>query len=587
MKLLGKALKPMTWFIVIALIIKTAGTLVELVIPYILSHILDEVVPDTVNQILNEAVPENQGLRDIIFWGALMVVCSLLALIGNVVANRMAAKVARNCTEKIRNQLFERTMTLSARQIDRFTVPSLESRITSDTYHVHNMVGMSMRMGVRAPILLIGGLLVTSLLDWRLTLVMACVLPLIGITVFFITSRGVPLFKKNQIAVDGMTAVVRENAQGVRVIKALSRGEYEKKRYDAANKTLVASETKASTTMAFSNPIVTFLLNFGLVSVMVVGAMLVTDGLTAPGRIIAFIQYFTIMSNAMMAITRIFANITRGSASAARIEEVINTPEDMAVASKEAYPDDPAAPYLSFENVTFSYLGHRANLDHVTVGLEKGKTLGIIGATGSGKSTLLHLLLRFYDVDEGNIRVGGEDVRTMPREILNTRFGIVMQNDFLFAGSIADNIRFGRDLTDEQVREAAAVAQASEFIEAFEDGYDHILTSKGTNLSGGQKQRVLIARAVAGSPDILVLDDSSSALDYKTDASLRKALRENRVGMTTVVVAQRVSSVMNADRILVLDDGKIIGNGTHEELLASCPVYREISDSQIGGAFLE
>jgi len=380
---------------------------------------------------------------------------------------------------------------------------------------------------------------------------------------------------------------VREDSQGIRVIKALSKTDYERRRYDHANKGLANDEKRASSVMAASNPFVTFFLNLGLVSVIVVGAFRVNGALTEPGKIIAFIQYFTIISMAMLGITRIFVNYSKGAASASRIEEVIRTESDLAVESVEKYPVKENDPYIVFDNVSFSYIGKKNNLQNISFSLKKGSALGIIGATGSGKTTLIQLLMRFYDVSKGSIRIDGKDVRTFEHDELNTMFGVVMQNDFIAADTVGENIRFGRELSDADVDLAATVAQAKEFICAYEDGYEHMLNSKGTNVSGGQKQRLLIARALAGKPDILVLDDASSALDYKTDSNLRRSIRETMKDTTTIVVAQRVSSVMNSDLIIVLDDGKIIGMGTHAELLSSCDVYKEISDSQIGGAFLE
>jgi ATP-binding cassette subfamily B protein len=361
-----------------------------------------------------------------------------------------------------------------------------------------------------------------------------------------------------------------------------------RRRYDKANKKLVESETHASTTMAASNPIVTLLLNIGLVSVIVVGAFRVNGDLSETGKIIAFIQYFTMISKAMIGITRIFVGYTKGAASAERIAEIINTEPDLEVV--EADGDDTVSDdvgMITFDNVSFSYLGNKNNVSDISFSVRRGQSLGIIGATGSGKTTLLQLLMRFYDVNGGRVLVGGRDVRTIPHEKLNTMFGVVMQNDFIYAGTIKDNIDFGRGIDDAEISRAAGIAQAADFIEAYEDGYEHMLNSKGSNLSGGQRQRVLISRAVAGSPEILVLDDSSSALDYKTDAALRRALREQMTDTTVIVVAQRVSSVMNCDLIIVLDEGRIVGKGTHDELLATCDIYKEISDSQIGGAIID
>lgn len=570
MKLILRYLKPLAGTMAFGLSVKVFATLMELSLPYILSYILDSVVP------MGQIAP-------ILLWGGAMVFAALMAMLGNVIANRNAAKVAKIAARQIRHDLFDATMHLSSRQVDAFTVPSLESRLTSDTYNVHHFIGMMQRIGVRAPILLIGGICITLFLDRRLSLILLAVLPLIGVSVFFITMRGLPLYRKNQQAVDGMVRVVREDCQGVRVIKALSKEDFEARRFDAANKELVAAERRAGVTMAASQPVMNFFLNLGLVAVIVCGAYFVNGGLSKPGRIIAFIQYFTLMSTAMTTVTRIFVQYTKSLASANRIGEVLNATGSHRTSAE---PPRGGEPYLVFDNVSFSYNGKKDNLSHISFTLPKGGTLGIIGATGSGKTTLLQLLMRFYDADSGNIRIGGRNLYSYPEEELRALFGVVMQNDFISAGTVAENIRFGRKISDEAVHRAAELAQASEFIEAFEDGYAHELTAKGTNVSGGQKQRILVARALAGDPDILVLDDASSALDYKTDAALRRAIREH-THATAVVVAQRVSSVRSADLILVLEHGRIIGSGTHDELMERCPVYREISESQMGGAFLE
>ncbi len=583
MKLLFEYLKPYKWFITLALTIKTLATLVELAIPSLLGEILDLVDPNN----KSGRIVSIDDSKIIVVIGIVMIICAMLACVGNIVANRMAAKIAKNSTEKIRHNLFDRIMSLSPRQVDSFTIPSLESRLTSDTYHIHHLVGMSMRMGVRAPIMIVGGLAITFILDPVLTLIMLFVIPFIALSVILISKKGIPLFKKTQASVDSMIRIVREDSQGIRVIKALSKGDYEKRKFDSANKKLVADEQRASSVMAASNPLVVFFLNFGLVSVIVLGAIRVKGDATDPGTIVAFIQYFTMISNATLGLARIFVNGSKGVASAGRISEVINTEPDLTVVSEEIYPRINNGSYIVFDNVSFSYLGKKDNISSLSFSLKKGQTLGIIGATGSGKTTALQLLMRFYDVGSGAIRIDGRDIRTIDHEELNAMFGVVMQNDFIHLGTIKENISFGRNISDEEIKIAAEIAQASEFIEKYDDGYDHELQSKGTNLSGGQKQRILISRALASRPDILILDDASSALDYKTDAKLRKAIKAELNDVTTIVVAQRVSSVMNSDLIIVLDDGKAIGMGDHETLLRECPIYKEISVSQIGGAILD
>lgn len=604
MKRLFSYLVPYKARMTVGLTIKVLGTLVELAIPYILSVILDDVIPSAV-----AAENTRDGLYRILLWGGCMILCAVAALVLNIIANRMAGWVAMKVAIGVRHDLFESTLRLSCGQADGFTVPSLESRLTTDTYNVHHMVGMMQRMGIRAPILLLGGLLITLALDPVLTGVMFCVLPLIVLTVWLVSRRGVPLFLKSQKSGDAMVRVVREDAMGIRVIKALSRKHYEKNRYDKVNHKLADDGLHASAVMGISNPLINLFLNLGLVAVLFVGAVRVMNGDCLPGKIISFIQYFTLLSNAMLAMTRIFMMYTKGAASMGRITEVI----DAANSAPEAPKSLPASHdggategYLTFENVNFSYGGSRLakegapagrQLRDVSFSLPKGGTLGVIGATGSGKTTLLSLLMRFYDTEEGcgRILLDGQDIRALPTNILREKFGIAMQNDFIMAGSIKQNILFGRDIPMGDVERAARIAQAASFIEAFPDGYDHRLNAKGTNLSGGQKQRLLIARALAGRPEILILDDASSALDYRTDAALRQALQDEKISeggllsaqTTTILVAQRVSSVKDADLILVLDGGEIIGCGDHNTLTRTCEIYREIALSQMGGAILD
>lgn len=572
MKRILQFLLPMRARMVLGFCIKVVGTIAELFIPFILTHILENVI-----------VTKDVG--KIIFFGIIMAVCALIASLGNITANRMAASVTRDFSFNLRRELFSKTICLSAKNTDRFTIPSLESRITSDTYNVQNFIGMMQRMGVRAPILLFGGTAITLVMDSALSLVMLATLPLIFIVVYSISRKGVPLYTNVQKRIDNMVRVVREDVQGIRVIKALSKNDYENRRYDTVNTALCREETHAGTIMSVVNPVMTMLMNLGIAAVVSVAAIRVGRGESSPATIIAFMQYFTLISMAMMSLSRMFVMYTKCAASANRIAEVINCPNEL-----ETIPDDGNGDtdcHISFENVCFSYLGKKNNLENISLRLKKGQHLGLIGATGSGKSTFVKLLLRFYDTDCGIIRINGRDIRSYESNELTAMFGVVLQNDFLYADTIEENIRFGRDIPFDDIQKAAEIAQANSFIESFPDGYSHHLSAKGTNLSGGQRQRVLIARAVANNPQILILDDSSSALDYKTDSALRAALLNEMSDSTVITVAQRVSSVKNCDLILVLDEGKIIGHGTHEQLMETCPEYREISDSQMGGAFVE
>lgn len=574
MKTLLGFLKPLSKKIAVTVMLKTLGTMAELMLPYILSHILKNVIL-------------HQSVKEILLWGLIMIIFSGIACLGNVLANRRAAFVAMQFAKNYRHALFEKTLSLSARQIDKFTVPSLEARITTDTYNTHHFVNMIQRMGIRAPILFVGGIIMTLIMDVRLALVMIAIAPPLFITVIFIRKKGVPLYSKVQKSVDSMIRVVREDSVGIRVIKALSKRDYEYRRYDEVNRTLIHDETKAGIVMGSVSPIMTLFMNGGIIAVVALAAFYVNRGISSPETVIAFMQYFTLISNALMAITRIFMMYTKCDASAQRVEEILNTPEDISVMSESDYPPVSTDAHIKFDNVNFSYRGKINNLDNISFELKKGGSLGIIGATGSGKSTLIKLLLRYYDTDSGAIYINGKNIRTYPKNVFYKMFGIAMQHDFLYNDTIEENIKFGRELSHEDVVSAAKIAQADSFITDFADGYEHILSQKGTNISGGQKQRILISRAIAAKPDILILDDSSSALDYKTDAALRYALNNSMSDTTVVTVAQRVSSIKDCDIIIVLEHGKIIGMGDHDFLMQSCTEYKEISDSQMGGAFVD
>jgi ATP-binding cassette subfamily B protein len=558
-------LKPYIARMTFGFTIKVLGTLMDLGLPWILAYILDEVIP-------------LKKISYILYWGLAMAGLSIGARTFNIIANRMAARVARNATQKLRHDLFEKILNLSGTQLDYYTIPSLESRMTSDTYNIHNMIGMMQRIGVRAPIILIGGIIVTSTLEPILTLILVASLPILTLIVYLVSKKGIPLYLSQQLSVDKMIRVVRENITGVRVIKALSKSAYEKQRFSDTNDEVVNKEQRAGMTMAVTNPAMNLVFNLGLTLVVIVGAYRVNAGLTAPGKIVAFLSYFTIMLQAIMAITRIFVIYSKASASASRIAQVLDAEEDLKVISqcKSSSSED----HIAFWHVSFSYTKEPCIMD-MDFQLKKGESLGIIGSTGSGKTTLINLLMRFYDVTEGAITIDGQDIRSMDKLALRRRFGVVFQNDVLFSDRVYENINLGRQLPEERVWEAVEHAQAEAFIEELKGQLDFRLSIKGNNLSGGQKQRLLIARALAGKPEILVLDDSSSALDYKTDSLLRKAIRENYQGTTTIVVAQRISSVMKLDHILVLEDGRMAGYGTHEELLHSCEIYKEIYQSQM------
>lgn len=627
--------------------IKLVGTVMDLAIPWILAHMIDEIVP-------------TKDQRRILLWGVGMAVCAVIALLGNVIANRRASAVARDATRRIRHDLFDKIEHLSARQLDELGIPSLISRLTSDTYNVNQTIGRIQRLGVRAPILLTGGVIVTMLLDIRLSMVLIATLPLLALGVWLISKKGISLYAGVQQNVDKMVRTVRDDVTGIRVIRALSQGEYECEHFGKDSEELSYSQIHADSVMAATNPMMQLLLNLGLTGVVVFGAYWVNMGVTKPGSIIAFLTYFTIILNAMMSVNKMFVMLSQATASADRIERVLNLPPEEI---QSGLPQIETDAVIVFDDVCFSYketeeetsqmqqtdqLGSKQagkqeksemqcaekkkqsgmqqisgkelhamqqetekeepgiqqetekkqreiqkraeklqpadcyDLSHISFQVKKGQTLGVIGATGSGKTTLIQLLQRFYPVNAGAIYVNGENVAEMEEQKLHSLFGVAFQSDAFFAGTIYDNIDLGRGLPREKIEKAARCAQAEEFILEKEAGYQSEVHAKAANLSGGQKQRLLIARALAGNPSILILDDSSSALDYRTDAAMRNAVRKEYPDTTMILVAQRVSSVRNADLILVLEEGHAAGLGTHEELMEKCFLYQEISRIQTG-----
>lgn len=568
MKRILQYIRPFYWYMAVTMLIKFMGTVMELLIPRLLEIMLDVAVP--------------QGKRStILFIGGAMLLCALVCVAANIIANRMSAKSAGGITQKLRYDLFEKIDRLSARQMDEITAPSAISRLTSDTYNVNQLLARMQRLGVRGPILLLGGIIITLFMDLKLALIMIATLPIIAVVVYFVTKISVPMYTRQQGVLDQAVRVVQENITGIRVVKALCRTDYEKKRFHGVNETLCETERRVGAVTAITNPATSLILNLALTAVIWVGALGVNAGEIQPGVILAFQSYFTMILNAMLGVTRIFTMWTKGEASANRVADVLELKEQLTVEPAEESGNRYSAAIL-FENVSFSYNGAVENLSDISFSLAPGQTLGVLGPTGSGKSTLVSLLLRFYDADKGSIYLNGEKIQSIPYEQLRKKFGVVFQNDFIMEGSIESNIRYFREITPEQLSAAARDAQA-DFIAEKENGMAHDVAVRGNNLSGGQKQRLFIARALAAEPEILVLDDASSALDYRTDASLRRAIAQNYRDTTKVIIAQRVSSIMHADLILVLEEGRIIGKGTHEQLMQTCSMYQNIARTQMNG----
>ncbi len=582
MKFIFRYMKPYRKAITFVMVLKLSSTMVELMLPYILEHIIDVTVP-------------TGKLSSIFFWGVLMILTALTARQLNVTANRGAVENAHNVSYNIRQDLFIKTANLSGRQFDTFGLPSLISRMTSDSYNVQSCAQSLQTLCVRAPIMLVGGIVITLTMDWVLAAVLCGMLPILLVVIIGVSRYGIPLYNKVQESLDDVVRVMRENITGIRVVKALSKADYEKRRFAVSNDAMTRNDIKASTVMALPGPVMQLSLNTGLTLVVFIGAIRVNNGQMDPGVILAFLTYFNMVLQGVMGINRIFMMISKASASANRIGLILSAPEDQKVLPEDEAKKPAGDEFIRFEHVNFSYgeagtaqaeafggEGREQCLYDIDFSIKKGESLGIIGPTGCGKTTIINLLMRFYDVEDGGVFVDGKDVRSFRKDDLHRKFGVVFQNDMVFNDTLRRNISFGREIQEDGLWKAAKDAMAEEYISGLDGQMDYMADIKGANLSGGQKQRLLIARALAADPEILILDDSSSALDYKTDAALRKAIFEHHKNTTTILIAQRVSSVMGMTHILVMDNGRCIGYGDHEHLLESCPEYREIFQTQMG-----
>lgn len=573
MKLIFRYMKTFASAIILSMFLKLLATFFELVLPYILEHMIDDVVP-------------SGNMNSVIFWGIAMIFTAVFCWLFNIFANHTAVRNAHLISYRVRKDLFDKTINLSGSQFDAFGLPSLTSRMTSDSYNVQSFAQSFQTLCVRAPIMLVGGIIVTMTIDPVLSMILCIMVPILLTVVFSVSRHGIPLYNKVQTRLDDVTRVLRENITGIRVIKALSKTEYETERFHDINQKMTDQDMSANTFMAIPGPSMQLSLNIGLSLVVLIGAYRVNAGVMKPGVILAFLTYFNLIMMSVMALNRIFMMTSKASASADRIALVLAA-KDEPVIHTDTQPD-PSDAYIHFDHVSFSYRRQQSNtemencLSDIDFTMPKGGTLGIIGPTGCGKTTIINLLMRFYDVSEGAVYINGRDVRSYAKDELHSMFGTVFQNDIVFNDTLRQNILFGRNLSDEQLNNAIEDAQAKEYVSQLKEGLDYKADIKGANLSGGQKQRLLISRALAGNPDILILDDSSSALDYKTDSLLRKAIAEHHGDSTLIMVAQRVSSIQNADQILVLEDGRCIGKGTHQQLLDSCEYYRSIYESQMG-----
>ena len=549
---------------------------------------LIEVICDLSQPTLLASIVDNgvakSNLPYILNTGVLMLGIALIGMAGGMGCSVASSIASQNFGASLRSAVFKKIQLLSPLNIDRFKTSSLVTRLTNDITQLQTVVLMSLRIMVRAPLLFIGGIIMAVSLNARLALILTVSIPLLAAVIYYRMKKSTPLFSYMQEKLDRVNAVIRENLSGIRLIKAFVRADHEKKRFATANDELMYATLRAFNLVITMMPIVMLIMNFSIVAVLWFGGWDIDRGNMEVGEIIAFVNYITQILFSLMMIGNILLFVSRASASAERVNEVLDTDIDIKNADNPDFTPLSSGE-VAFENVSFGYSGDKNQLvlKEISFHAPSGKTIAILGSTGSGKSTLVNLIPRFYDVTSGQVTVDKRDVRSMDLATLRSGMGIVPQDTILFSGTIKDNIRWGKeDATDEEIIEAARVARAHEFIMSFPEGYDTQLGQRGVNLSGGQKQRIAIARAIIKKPPILILDDSTSAVDVVTEQRIQKALKEFIRGSTIFIIAQRISSVMDADKILVLNEGRIEAEGTHEELLKSSPLYQDIYNSQLG-----
>lgn len=549
----------------------------------LLEAILELLLPTIVALIVNNGIGRHDSAY-VYRMGGLMVLMSLLGFSCSMVCQYYAARASQGFGTSLRNKMFKHISALSYAELDTFGTPSLINRITNDVNQLQLAVAMLIRLVIRAPFICIGAIIMSMILDFRLSLILLAATPVIGVILYFIITRSSPLYRKYQQKLDHLALVLSENLSGIRVIRAFAKSRSEKQRFDAASEDLTATAIRVARISAWLGPMTTLVVNAAIIAILWAGGIHIDAGRLSQGEIIAFINYVTQILLALIVVSNLVIIFTKASSSANRVNEVLGTEASVPDTGNHSLPrTGQQAPAITFEHVSFGYntTGELA-LHDISVAINRGETVGLIGSTGSGKSTFVNLIPRFYDAVEGEIRVDGVNVRDYGLEQLRRKIGIVPQKATLFSGTIADNIRWGKqDASQKELVEAASVAQAEEFIQKLPEGLATPVARGGLNLSGGQKQRLTIARAVAMRPQILILDDSASALDFATDAALRRALKESSGEMTVLLVSQRVSTVRQADVIIVFDEGRIAGIGTHEALLESCGVYQDICGSQL------
>lgn len=567
-------LKPYWLFALLCPLAMILEVSMDLLQPTLMSDIVD-------NGILGDAAAD-ENLRYVLITGLKMLVFSLIGCFGGIASAAFGTAAAQKMGNDLRKDAFAKVMHMSFQQTDKFTTGSLVTRLTNDITAIQEFVAMSLRMFVRTGMQFIGGIAVILTLNVNFGIVLVISLPVQLIAVAIIMKKASPLFSIVQSRLDKVNSVVQENVSGARVVKAFTREEYEINRFDNANTDLMTTNLKVQKLLATLNPILMIIMNASVIAIIMIGGFQVEAKAMQVGEVMAAVTYITQILMSVMMVGMMFQQVSRSAASMKRVNEVLSTNPVISDGHKSADSDNSGT--VEFRNVGFSYPGSSGKpvLSGIDLKAEKGQMIAILGSTGCGKTSLVNLVPRFYDATEGDVLVDGVNVKDYDVDTLRSKIGVVLQKSELFSGTVAENIRWGCETaTDEEVKTAAKIAQAEEFIDGFNDGYDIMISEKGASLSGGQKQRMAIARAIIKKPEILIFDDSTSALDLSTEAKLHKALRENLSGVTVIMIAQRIASVMRADKIAVLENGSICAFGTHKELMESSSVYRDIYYSQM------
>lgn len=576
MRKLVKYLKKYKKNVILGPIFKLTEAVFELIVPLVMAQIIDVGIA-------------NKDSGYIWKMGGVLVLLGVCGLGFALICQYVASVASQGFGTELRRELYHHINTLSHKEVDEFGTPSLITRLTSDINQLQVAVAMLIRLVVRAPFLVIGSTIMAFMIDAKLALIFVLVIPLVAIVMWLVTTRTIPFFKSIQKKLDKTSLITRENLVGARAVRAFSKQEYEQERFKDNAEDIEKAAVRAGKISALLSPVNAIILNLAIVAIIWFGGLSVNVGDLTQGQVIALVNYMNQILLALVVVANLVVIFTKSAACAARVNEVLDTKPSIEGKETTKGNVDPSAPAVRFDKVSFSYHDNSEYaLEDISFTAGKGQTIGIIGGTGSGKSTLVNLIPRFYDTSKGAVSVCGTDVRNYNLGDLRKKIAVVPQKAVLFSGTIRENMKWGGDnITDEQIWRALKISQAYEFVERLDKGLDHEILQGGKNLSGGQKQRLTIARAIAADPEILILDDSASALDFATDAKLRTAIKENCTNITVFLISQRANTVKNADRIIVLDDGKMVGTGTHKELLQTCTDYCQICLTQFSAEELE